>query len=100
MDPSAHRLRIPLLAIRSALPAVIVVGAVAFLSGAAAWTIAAAHLMPTSVIIVWAMRGLAAAAGLAVPLGSAVLSLPPTLANLALFFAIYWSGARLRRMLE
>ena len=100
MDPSAHRLRIPLLAIRSALPAVIVVGAVAFLSGAAAWTIAAAHLMPTSVIIVWAMRGLASAAGLAVPLGSAVLSLPPTLANLALFFAIYWSGARLRRMLE
>ena len=29
-----------------------------------------------------------------------MLSLPPTLANLALFFAIYWSGARLRRMLE
>ena len=56
--------------------------------------------MPTSVILVWATRGIAAAAGLAVPLGSAVLSLPPTLANLALFFAVYWSGVRLRRMLD
>lgn len=100
MDPSAQRLRIPFFAVRSAFPAVIVVGAVAFLSGAAVWTIAAAHLMPTSVILVWATRGIAAAAGLAVPLGSAVLSLPPTLANLALFFAVYWSGVRLRGMLD
>lgn len=100
MDASPQKFRIPALAVRAALPAVIVLGAVSFIGAVIAWVLAAGEMIPTSAIAVWAMRGLAAASGFAVPMGGTVLSLPPTLLNLVVFFAVYWSARRMKALMD